>query len=269
MSTVPLTVTLSCPKKLSVFVGVLSNLHRFSQDVNLNFSAERLYIQGMDAAHICVYEVSLKSDWFDVFDVSASGVVGVKCGVVSTILGLRGEHQTLQLKTLCDRLEISFLNSKEHPDDSPREFSVPMMDIDQDIMDIPNSAYAVSFTMNSKRLSDVVCPMLKFGDVVDMCLTDTVVRFKTSGDVNGDMTSVLMDLGSDVCLVDKYAHSGNGTVELSLCLKYVVSFCAFHKISSRVKIFVSEDAPLRVEYPIGDDDEQYVRLYLAPKMGDE
>lgn len=53
-------------------------------------------------------------------------------------------------------------------------------------------------------------------------------------------------------------------VSLTFSLKYLVNFCKAGTLSTTVKICLSNEVPLLVEYPIAGTS--YLRFYLAPKV---
>lgn len=53
-------------------------------------------------------------------------------------------------------------------------------------------------------------------------------------------------------------------VSLTFSLKYLVNFCKAQPLSDRVKICLSNEVPLLVEYLI--TGTSYLRFYLAPKV---
>ncbi len=53
-------------------------------------------------------------------------------------------------------------------------------------------------------------------------------------------------------------------VSLSFSLKYLVNFCKAAVLSSQVKICLSNEVPLLVEYTLAGSS--YLRFYLAPKV---
>jgi proliferating cell nuclear antigen len=53
-------------------------------------------------------------------------------------------------------------------------------------------------------------------------------------------------------------------VALTFSLKYLVNFCKASGLSNRVKICLSNEVPLLVEY--GLQNNSYLRFYLAPKV---
>lgn len=54
-------------------------------------------------------------------------------------------------------------------------------------------------------------------------------------------------------------------VSLTFSLKYLVNFCKASALSNTVKICLSSEVPLLVEYPLAGSS--YLRFYLAPKVG--
>lgn len=53
-------------------------------------------------------------------------------------------------------------------------------------------------------------------------------------------------------------------VSLTFSLKYLVNFCKASALSEQVKICLSNEVPLLVEY--GVQGASYLRFYLAPKV---
>lgn len=53
-------------------------------------------------------------------------------------------------------------------------------------------------------------------------------------------------------------------VALTFSLKYLVNFCKASGLSSSVKLCLSNEVPLLVEYSLANNS--YLRFYLAPKV---
>ncbi len=54
-------------------------------------------------------------------------------------------------------------------------------------------------------------------------------------------------------------------VSLNFSLKYLVNFCKASSLSTSVKLSLSNEVPLLVEYSLANNS--YLRFYLAPKVG--
>ena len=266
-----MNIILESKSKIGILTGILSNIHRFADDINLVLTNEKLYVQGMDSSHVCIYEICLKPEWFQSYDVKKPVTIGLKSSVMCLIFGLRQENQSIhmELEKNMDKFDISFVNNPNSQDETPREFSIPIMDIDQEFMDIPDSEYDVSFQINSKVFSDIICPLIKFGDDVEFKLSDNIVTLTTDGIINGSITATLLNTSDNIQTIEKYKNDKSCQFRISLSLKYMVMFCSFHKIRKYVKLYITKDIPLRMEYSLEDDDpSQYMRLYLVPKIDD-
>ena len=56
-------------------------------------------------------------------------------------------------------------------------------------------------------------------------------------------------------------------VTLTFSLKYLVNFCKAQPLSDRVRISLSSEVPLLVEYLLSNDKNSgHLRFYLAPKV---
>ena len=89
------------------------------------------------------------------------------------------------------------------------------------------------------------------------------MKFACSGDIgNGSVTLrshtnvEKPDLNVDIELTEPVA--------LTFSLKYLVNFCKASGLSSTVKLCLSNEVPLLVEYGLASNS--YLRFYLAPKV---
>ena len=56
-------------------------------------------------------------------------------------------------------------------------------------------------------------------------------------------------------------------VALTFSLKYLVNFCKAAGLASQVKICLSNEVPLLVQYQLTEAASSHLRFYLAPKVG--
>jgi proliferating cell nuclear antigen len=103
-------------------------------------------------------------------------------------------------------------------------------------------------------------------ELVSIECTKDGVKFTCTGDIgNGSIT-----LRSHTN-VDKPQQNVeinlSEPVALTFSLKYLVNFCKASGLSDSVKLCLSNEVPLLVEYEISNNS--YLRFYLAPKIGDD
>jgi hypothetical protein len=98
---------------------------------------------------------------------------------------------------------------------------------------------------------------------VNIECTKEGVKFSCTGDIGSGSVTLRQhtnvdkeDLNVDIQLSEP--------VSLTFSLKYLVNFCKASGLSARVKLCLSTDVPLMVEYSLASNS--YLRFYLAPKV---
>jgi proliferating cell nuclear antigen len=90
------------------------------------------------------------------------------------------------------------------------------------------------------------------------------VQFKCQGDIGSGMVHLRSHTD-----VDKPENNVEidlvEPVSLTFSLKYLVNFCKASGLSSSVRLCLSNEVPLLVEYVLQENG--YLRFYLAPKGG--
>ena len=73
-----------------------------------------IYIQGMDGHYVCLFELELKSYWFDEFKFSDTPLrLGIHCELMHKIINCKEEHQTISLKTTTgDKLFVTPMHQR-------------------------------------------------------------------------------------------------------------------------------------------------------------
>lgn len=100
-------------------------------------------------------------------------------------------------------------------------------------------------------------------DIVAIEASKDGIKFACSGDIgNGAVT---LRSHSDVDKPDNNVEIElSEPVALTFSLKYLVNFCKAAGLSKTVKLCLSNEVPLLVEYALAGSS--YLRFYLAPKV---
>lgn len=89
------------------------------------------------------------------------------------------------------------------------------------------------------------------------------VRFSCQGDIGSG--SVTVRSHQNVEKEDQNVTINlSEPVSLTFSLKYLVNFCKASGLSGKVKLCLSQEVPLLVEYSLSGSS--YLRFYLAPKV---
>jgi proliferating cell nuclear antigen len=89
------------------------------------------------------------------------------------------------------------------------------------------------------------------------------VSFKCSGDIGSGSVSLRPHTNVEDEAQNVEINLSE-PVGLTFSLKYLVNFCKASGLSSQVKLCLSNEVPLLVEYSLANNS--YLRFYLAPKV---
>lgn len=89
------------------------------------------------------------------------------------------------------------------------------------------------------------------------------VRFSCQGDIGSGSVTVRQHTNVDKPDQDVSIQLVE-PVSLTFSLKYLVNFCKASGLATKVKLCLSQEVPLLVEYSLAGSS--YLRFYLAPKV---
>lgn len=89
------------------------------------------------------------------------------------------------------------------------------------------------------------------------------VKFSCQGDIGNGSVSLRQHTNVDKPDLDVSIQLTE-PVSLTFSLKYLVNFCKASGLSGKVKLCLSQEVPLLVEYALAGTG--YLRFYLAPKV---
>lgn len=89
------------------------------------------------------------------------------------------------------------------------------------------------------------------------------VKFSCTGDIGSGAVTIRQHSNVEKPEQDVSIELSE-PVTLTFSLKYLVNFCKASGLSSKVRLSMSQEVPLLVEYPLAGSS--YLRFYLAPKV---
>ena len=252
--------------KINQLVVIFRHLKGIVTDVNIVISKEKFYIQSMDSSHACLVEINIEASWFDNYEVDEDEVLGINSEILFKIIDCWKEDQEITIYTKNNNnLFIDFVGSK-HMD---KQFSLPLIDIDSDIMEIPEKEYDVDLLLKSDDFKELISELAIFNSCLNLhCSSeDEEVVIKA----NGGLGSMQVVIKNDDIL--ELAISEDLNLSVTYAISYINTMCSFSKLNKAVYIHSSDDIPLKLHYSLDDCDSEnsknFVRFYLAPKMMDD
>ena len=268
------------------FAAIFQHIKLFTEHIAIMCNKTHMSMQCMDSAHVAILEMSLPAAWFDVYNLEGANIrIGFNATYLHRILSSRDKEQQIQLLYSdedSDRVLIhltkpeeltmgggdtnSVVSSKKQGKQTntfDKHFELPLIDIEEEGMMIPDMEYAAELAMHSAQFADIITQLKMFGDTMEVqCSEERIALASTSQDQGkmfveigiNDLTEFAIDEGADLAL--------------SFSLTYLKHFCAYSKISELISIKFSESYPMRIAYSLGESDDANLVFHLAPKIND-
>jgi len=245
---------------------IIEALKDLVTDANWDVNENGITLQAMDSSHVSLVALMLRADGFDKFRADKSLALGINLASMAKIMKCAANDDILTMRAddAADSITFVFEGPKQ---DKISDFELKLMDIDGEFLGIPETEYNASITMSSNEFSKICRDLTILGDTVVISATKEGVKFSVSGDLGSG--NVLVKQGGAVA-----DDPASGTtielteaVTLTFALRYLNFFTKATSLSDKVKLQMSPDVPLVVEYSIGELG--YIRYYLAPKIEDE
>tara|TARA_B110000003_G_C16584036_1_gene509181 strand:+ start:413 stop:1180 length:768 start_codon:yes stop_codon:yes gene_type:complete len=247
-------------KKCDIFIYIFNHLKNFTDKLTLNVSPEKLHIQGMDNSHICIYELFLQSDWFDTWEVNESDNFGIYLPTFNKILHICSDKQIINIHNNNDNASLNIFFTSDEKGEFNKFFQIPLMDIDTDMLAIPDTEYEVDIEIDSKKIKSLIDELSNFNDTLNIICNEEEITLESESD-EGSMKAII-----NIDDIEVLAVIEDMTVESSFGIKYISQMCQFYKIADKCEIHISNGIPLLFKLDI--DNESLIRFYVAPKIKD-
>ena len=246
-----------------IFVNCFQHMKVFTDCINITFQTDHVYIQSMDTTMVIIMELRLPSSWFDNYVVEQPITIGISTTILNKVLNVRDKQQTIRWSTedKSDHLSI-FFASAESKLIFDKSFEIPLMDIDSELMHIPDDVeYSAEITLPSLTFSSLTNQLKQFGDILHISCTEEEIHLEAESQEFGKMNTniPIQDL-------DEYAINEGETVSSSYSLKMISNVCLFQKVGQQAFLGLSPSFPLKIQYRICENAK--IDFYIAPRIDD-
>lgn len=264
--------------KVCKFHCIMKNMKSLVNEVNFSISEYALYVQGMDTAHVGLFELKLERAWFDEFDNEIDSVLGINCEALSIIMNCHSDGQSISF-TYKDNKPLLIIEFKGKGHD--KKFELRLMDIETELMNIPETDYDADITMKSTEFNKLMAENILFAETLVIKLgEDDNIYMSASGDIGKIEVKIKEE---DIV---EYLLNDEVKMNHSYPLKYCLLYSKFTKINKNVSIHLMDNTPMKIMYDlshwidedcdpqvVNDDEESklnnYLGFYMAPKIDDE
>ena len=245
-------------EKKSKFVQVFQNIRALCESVSLIVKVDRMYLQGMDSANVSIFELLLVDSWFDRYEVETEIVIGINMPIFAKILSVLKQSQNIKISMENeDNLNIIFDGGENEFD---KEFKMPLMNLDQDLLKITDLDFDLEFEMESKKFKSTMDELVNFGDNVIISYKNEEIQLKMESE------SGLMMVHIGINDVYECTISEDEDIECGFNMKYLQYMSNSYKVSNKVSIKMSKTTPMKCKYCLDDEEKNYLCYYLAPRL---
>lgn len=266
--------------KVQKFITLIKTIKLFNDYISFIFDSDKLYIQGMDGSHICLYEININKEWFDEYNYTndkSQIIMSCVSSIMNKILSLAKTNQGINIgfdDNNCEKINIDIYDillkdssdSQENKNINEKNFEINCVDIDFDLLTPDEMDYDVDLYINSKELSNYFSELIQFGeDIYINCESNLLKLSSLSGD-----NSMVQKLSFDQ--IERYEVIENYNIKTKYQLNYLNNISTLHKVFPIVKLCIQNNVPLCAYFEDIDNDDNvllYIRFYLAPKMDDD
>jgi len=251
--------------KAEVFSSIFQHMKLFTDSINVMFEQNRMFIQAMDSARVSIVEMYLPADWFDKYENTRGGTItlGINTTIMFKVLSTRDKIQSILLNydmNQSDKLGLEFKSESKAVFN--KNFEIPLMDLDEEMMEIPTMDYQAEFSLPSANFASLVNQMKLFGDTLQFeCSEDKIQMSAVSLDVGK------MNVNIPIDDLNSFAIEEGENLDLSFSITHLSSICAYSKIAKDIDICITNNYPIRLTYLLNDNGAKFV-FYLAPKISD-
>jgi len=249
--------------KAETFAAIFQNMKLFADNINLVFTEDKMFVQAIDSGHVAILELNVPAVWFDAYDPTNS-TIGVNSVIFFKILSTRDKCQSIEIQCLdtdADKLLIKFVSDNKAVFD--KTFEMPLVDLDAEMMSVPEMEYQAEFTLPSTNFYGLVSQLKMFGETMDIeCSEEKIVLFSNSQDCGTMSAEVRIDE------LTSFSIEEGEQIKMSFSLLYLYNIAQFHKLAKEVELGFKRGYPIQIVYNLGEENTD-LRFYLAPKISEE
>lgn len=264
MKSIMTNITIKNLSQADCFVSIFQHVKLFTEHINIIFSNDKMFIQSMDPSRVSIFEIYIPNTWFDDYSINGENTtIGISSSMLYKVLNTKDKRQEISIiydEDNSDKLLIQF--TCEDKDVYDKFFEIPLMDIESELMNVPEMNSAASFSLPSLNFADLIKNLKIFGDSLEINCDENEIKLLSKSNESGKMK---VNINFDDLL--EYEIEEDATISSSYSLNILHNVCLYNKISNNIGIHMTENYPLKLVYSLDEDaDNAKLVFYIAPKI---
>lgn len=246
------------------FSALFQHVKLFSEHINIIFDENKMYIQCMDSSKVSVFEIFLPKEWFDSYELAdnASSTIGISASMLFKVLNTRDKKQEIMFSFESEGDSIIINFQCDDKNTYNKEFALPLMDIESEIMNIPEMESTADISLPSANFANAVKDMRLFGDTFNLSCDQENLTMSANSDESGKMKLKITtdDLTS-------YEIEEDAELKTSYSLNILYNISLYNKLSEFIHFHVKDGFPLKIVYELDNEiEDAKIAFFIAPKI---
>ncbi|HLC78818.1 MAG TPA: proliferating cell nuclear antigen (pcna) [archaeon] len=232
-------------KDVSFLRSSIDSISSFIPEGNFRFNEKGIHFRAIDPSQVVLVDYFIDRSIFDSYEIEPA-FVGINLSELSKIFARALAEDRVLINLFESELKISFKGDLE------RSFKLPLIDISEGELKIPQTKYETSIEINSKLLREVL---------KDASLFSSSVVLKTKGDkflVESKGTAGALNVSSGQSRGVKVKSKDDVVSKYSLT--YLQNIVKEANQDATVLLELKTDSPMKVSFQIG---KSRIEFYLA------
>lgn len=248
----------------NVLKKLIDAVKEFINEANFDCSSAGIKLQAMEGNHVTLVQFLLRSEGFETYRCDRNVCLGINIQSLAKILKCAGNDDAATLKAddNGDILNIAFSGVTN---EKSSEFDLKLLSLNTQGFAIPETVYDATVTFSALEFQRICRDLSSLSETVAVSVAKDSVNFSAEGDIGKGSIYVKPAASADSEV--RTTIQVLKPVSCSLSLKHMLMFTKATPLCDTVKICLSDEFPMMVEYSL--EEMGHLRFYLAPKIDEE
>ncbi len=242
-------LTLADTKFLKESVNIISEL---VTEVRFDVKKDAFELVAMDPANVAMVVYRLFSSAFVEYKTSEESIT-INLNDLKQVFRRIKPADTLTLEEKDSKLLVTLKGT------SKREFSLPLIDLEEKEQKVPELSFTATITTQSSVLSDAVEDVDIIGESVALVAENDLLKISSSNDLSKADIEVVADEDTKISAEEKTTSKYS--------IEYLKKMITASKLCDDVTIKFSNNYPLQLEYKLVD--KMSLQFILAPRVDND
>jgi proliferating cell nuclear antigen len=240
--------------KKDKFLTLFQLIKLSTQYIHFSFEEERIFIQGMNKSHSCLFEIYFDYDWFDYIEKDVISF-SIESNIFSSILSISSENQFLIIEYILDneKLFLSYINNKEIISYIPnytftesthynKYFEIVLIEMEYETLDIPELEYDAEMCICPKIWNELLSQMSIFAEKIMIKCNEEQIELHSIGDQGEIKINIPIDN------IQEYSINEGEEMNMCFSLNLLSKLSLSTKLSSSLYMNFKKNYPLQLKY---------------------